>query len=561
MFERHLAWWPPHALRTLSVPETGLCYNLEVSATRYPNKTAMVYYGERIPYARFLREVESLAGYLNGPCGVARGDRVLLNVQNSPQFLIGYYAILRANAVVVPANPMLRTDELRYLLQDSGASAAIFGQENLTEWLPLLADGALQHGIAAAYASYLPAEPVGTLPDIVSAPVLELPAVAEPQSLVRWTDALAHNLSAPLPDVGPDDLAVLPYTSGTTGAPKGCMHTHGTVMSTAVAQSAWVASAGDRVALATLPMFHVTGMQGGMNVPIFAGDTVVIMTRWDRSTAALLIQTYRITAFTAITTMLVDFLANPELDRYDLSSLRHLSGGGAAMPQALAERLREVIGLDFVEGYGLSETIAPTHINPAHRPKRQCAGIPIFGTDARVIDVDTGREVGVGETGEIIVNGPQVFKGYWNRPDASAEAFMALDGKPFFRTGDLGHYDEEGYFFITDRLKRMINASGYKVWPAEVEAMLYAHPAVAEACIIASRDAHRGETVKAVVVLRANAVDTIQPEDITNWAREHMASYKVPRIVEFADSLPKTATGKVFWRKLQETEYANQGKG
>lgn len=560
MFDRHLPFWPPHALHTLSVPETSLCYNLDVSATRYPRKAAMIYYGQTIDYARFQREVEALAGYLAGPCGVERGDRVLLNVQNSPQFLIGYYAILRANAVVVPANPMLRTDELRYLLHDSGAHAAIFGQEGLAEWRPLLADGALRHGIAAAYASYLPAEPVGALPDVVAAPVATLPAVDAPATLVRWDDALAAGLPAPPALAGPDDLAVLPYTSGTTGAPKGCMHTHRTVMSTAVAQSVWVASAGDRVALATLPMFHVTGMQGGMNVPILAGDTVVIMTRWDRDTAALLIQNYRITAFTAITTMLVDFLGNPDLGRYDLTSLRHLSGGGAAMPQALAERLRAVIGLDFVEGYGLSETIAPTHINPSHRPKRQCAGIPIFGVDARVVDVETLREVGVGETGEIVVNGPQVFKGYWGKPQATEEAFFELDGKRFFRTGDLGHYDEEGYFFITDRLKRMINASGYKVWPAEVEAMLYAHPAIAEACIIATRDAHRGETVKAVVVLRDGAAGTLRPEDITDWAREHMASYKVPRIVEFADSLPKTATGKVFWRKLQEHEYANQGK-
>ncbi|MBU4609041.1 long-chain fatty acid--CoA ligase [Achromobacter sp. GG226] len=560
MFDRHLPFWPPHALHTLSVPQTSLCYNLDVSATRYPGKTAMVYYGQAIDYARFLREVEALAGYLAGPCGVGRGDRVLLNVQNSPQFLIGYYAILRANAVVVPANPMLRTDELRYLLQDSGANTAIFGQEGLAEWQPLMADGSLHHGIAAAYSSYLPAEPVGALPDIVAAPVAALPSVSSPHSLVRWDDALGAALPPPVAQVGPDDLAVLPYTSGTTGAPKGCMHTHGTVMSTAAAQSVWVASAGDRVALATLPMFHVTGMQGGMNVPILGGDTVVIMTRWDRNTAALLIQNYRITAFTAITTMLVDFLGNPELGRYDLSSLRHLSGGGAAMPQALAERLRQVIGLDFVEGYGLSETIAPTHINPVHRPKRQCAGIPIFGVDARVVDVETLREVGVGETGEIVVNGPQIFKGYWGKPQATEESFFELDGKRFFRTGDLGHYDEEGYFFITDRLKRMINASGYKVWPAEVEAMLYGHPAIAEACVIASRDAHRGETVKAVVVLRDDAIDTTRPDDITEWAREHMASYKVPRIVEFADSLPKTATGKVFWRKLQEHEYANQGK-
>jgi fatty-acyl-CoA synthase len=224
------------------------------------------------------------------------------------------------------------------------------------------------------------------------------------------------------------------------------------------------------------------------------------------------------------------------------------------MPEALARKLEEVIGLPFIEGYGLSETMAPTHINPPQRPKRQCAGIPFFNTDARVLDVETGRELGPGAVGEIIVHGPQVFRGYWNQPEASAQAFVEHDGKTFFRTGDLGYYDEEGYFFITDRLKRMINAAGFKVWPAEVEAMLYAHPAVQEACIIGARDEYRGETVKALVVLKKEFRGNLEPGEITGWAREKMAAFKVPRIVEFVESLPKTATGKILWRELQEKE-------
>jgi len=261
---------------------------------------------------------------------------------------------------------------------------------------------------------------------------------------------------------------------------------------------------------------------------------------------------------------MVDFLANPELKKYDLSSLQRIGGGGAAMPEALAARVEEVIGLPFLEGYGLTETAAPSHTNPVHRPKRQCAGIPFINTDARVLDLETvgrdsarpARECGPKEIGEIVVEGPQVFLGYWNQPAATAEAFVEHDGKRFFRTGDLGYYDEEGYFFITDRLKRMINASGFKVWPAEVEAMLYAHPDIQEACIIGTRDPHRGETVKAVVVLKPAARDRVKPEDIIGWARERMAAYKYPRVVEFVDALPKTATGKIFWRKLQEAENA-----
>jgi fatty-acyl-CoA synthase len=224
------------------------------------------------------------------------------------------------------------------------------------------------------------------------------------------------------------------------------------------------------------------------------------------------------------------------------------------MPEAVARKLEEVIGLPFVEGYGLSETMAPTHINPPHRPKRQCGGIPFFNTDARILSLENSSELPPNEVGEIVVHGPQIFRGYWKQPQASADAFVEHDGKRFFRTGDLGYYDEDGYFFITDRLKRMINCSGFKVWPAEVEAMLYAHPAVQEACVIGARDEYRGETVKAVVVLRKEFAET-KPQSIIDWAREKMAAFKVPRVVEFVDALPKTATGKILWRELQEKEH------
>jgi len=235
-----------------------------------------------------------------------------------------------------------------------------------------------------------------------------------------------------------------------------------------------------------------------------------------------------------------------------------LSGGGAAMPEAVAKRLQDKFNIEFVEGYGLTETMAPSHINPPERPKKQCLGMPIFDVDSRVVDPDTFRELPPGEVGEIIVNGPQVLVGYWNNPKATAEAFVEIDGKRFLRTGDLARTDEDGYFFLVDRLKRMINASGFKVWPAEVESMLYQHPAVQEACVIAARDPHRGETVKAVVVLKPDARGKVSGQDIIGWASKEMAAYKYPRIVEFVDALPKSATGKVQWRLLQEQENSRQ---
>lgn len=566
MFDRHFKHWPPGTVRTLTVPATSLCFNLKVSAARYPNKTAIFYYGAAITYRDLERRVEALAGWLQRVAGVARGDRVVLDLQNSPQFVIAYYAILRADAAVVPVNPMLRTDELRYLCEDSGAKVAFLGQELLDAWRPLLG-ATVAHAVVAAYGDSLPTSPDPALagleiPEAVRAPRAPLSVADRSAGAIAWADAQeAGHLPAP-PQAGPDDLAVLPYTSGTTGHPKGCRHTHGTVMSTAAANAAWFNVSADAVQLSVLPMFHVTGMQGGMNAPILVGATVVMMSRWDREACARLIERCRITSVTGITTMIVDFLANPTLERHDLSSLLRIGGGGAAMPEAVAKRLEETVGLPFIEGYGLTETIAPTHINPPHRPKRQCAGIPIFNTDARVVDVETGALKGPGETGEIVVCGPQVFKGYWNRPEADEAVFFELEGKRFFRTGDLGHFDEEGYFFITDRLKRMINASGFKVWPAEVEAMLFAHPDVSEACVIASRDEKRGETVKAVIVPRPHVRERLATaagaealaEAIMAWSRERMAAYKVPRRVEFVEALPKTGTGKVFWRMLQESE-------
>lgn len=224
------------------------------------------------------------------------------------------------------------------------------------------------------------------------------------------------------------------------------------------------------------------------------------------------------------------------------------------MPDAIAQKIHDLWGIKYIEGYGLSETMAPTHINPLDHPKKQCLGIPICDTDARVIDLITLAELPAGEIGEIIVNGPQVFRGYWKNETATRETFITLDGKSFFRTGDLGRIDEQGYFFIVDRVKRMINASGYKVWPAEVEMLLYGYGPIQEVCIISSASAARGETVKAVVVLKDACRGKITEDDVIEWSREHMAAYKIPRQVTFVDALPKSVTGKILWRELQERE-------
>jgi fatty-acyl-CoA synthase len=541
-FTRHFAHWPPGAPKTLDVSRDSVYTNLAASAANYPQRTLVDYYGTRISYADIKREADALAGFLQRRCGVAKGDRVLLYLQNSPQFVIAYYAILRADAAVVPVNPMNRTEELRHYVEDAQTKVAIVGQELYERIAPL----GLAQVIVAAYSDYVRTPSDLPLPDFVRAPRAASGGIA-------WRDAIGAALEPAAHTAGGDDLAVLPYTSGTTGKPKGCIHTHATVQATTMPYLYWRGDEGDSVVLSALPMFHVTGMQAGMNAPIHRGATIVVLSRWDRDCAAMQIERARVTNWSAITTMLVDFISNPRLAQYDISSLRVLGGGGAAMPEALARKLEDVFRQPYVEGYGLTETMAPSHINPPQRPKRQCAGIPFFNTDARVIDLETKAELGVGQVGEIIVHGPQVFNGYWRQEQATLEAFIEHDGKRFFRTGDLGYYDEEGYFFITDRLKRMINASGFKVWPAEVEAMLYAHPGIKEACVIGAPDGYRGETVKAVIVPRE---PNLKAEDVIEWARERMAAFKVPRLVQFVDQLPKTATGKILWRELQQKERA-----
>ena len=548
MSDAHFKHWPPGLPRHLSLPRVHLFHNIEVSAARYPDKACTLFYGRALSYAAFRREAELLAGWLQQACGLQRGERVLLLMQNSPQWVLAYYAILRADAVVVPVNPMNRGEELRHYVEDSGARVAIVAQDLLPELAPLLGTAALAALLVACYRDHLdPDAATAALPDFVKAPRL----AALPAGATHWAEALAAG-HAPGPlRAGPQDLAVMPYTSGTTGRPKGCMHTHASVMSTLVGGVCWFGRNQDAVYLAALPFFHVTGMAGSMNGPLYLGATIVILPRWDRELAAQLIDRHRVTVWQSISTMMIDFLANPRLAEHDLSSLAIVRGGGAAMPAAVCARLKALTGLDYVEGYGMSEAMAATHINPVHRPKPQCLGMPVFDVDARIVDPQSLAELPPGESGEILVHGPQLMQGYWRQPEATAEAFVTLDGKRFLRTGDMARVDEDGYFFMTDRLKRMINASGYKVWPAEVEALMYGHPAVLEACVIGVPDARRGETVKALVVLKPG-VEAPSETALIDWCHAHMAAYKSPRLIEFVAALPKSGSGKLMWRELQE---------
>jgi fatty-acyl-CoA synthase len=557
----HYKFWPKRLPYSLDPPATSLWDNLDISARRYPDKAALVFFGHIFTYRELRDQALRLAARL-AALGVHKGDRVMLDMQNCPQLVIAHFAILRANAVVVPVNPMNRAEELKHYILDPDAKVTITTADLAAEIAKasnaLPAQDRLAHLIVSHFTDAFDPDAPGAdaMPDDWRGWLLTRHALAalEGGKVMEWNAALDCAAAPPPLDVGPSDLAVLPYTSGTTGLPKGCMHLHSSIMHNSVASTVWGNGTSENVTLLVVPMFHITGMVSVMHSAIYMGAALVVMPRWDRELAGRLISRWKVTVWTNIPTMVIDLMSSPNFDHYDLSSLVHIGGGGAAMPQAVAQRLLEQFGLRYVEGYGLTETAAPSHSNPPDHPKQQCLGIPFMSCDARVVDPETLQQLPVGEQGEIIIHGPMVFAGYWKRPEATAIAFIEFDGKRFFRSGDLGRMDEDGYFFLTDRLKRMINASGFKVWPAEVEALMFRHPAIQEACVIAAKDGYRGETVKAMVVLRAGEKGKVSEQDIIDWCRENMAVYKVPRIVQFADALPKSGSGKVMWRTLQEAE-------
>ena len=315
----------------------------------------------------------------------------------------------------------------------------------------------------------------------------------------------------------------------------------------------WHEDRTDWVDLLLLPLSHLAATQS-MNIGVLIGRTIIIQARWDATNALELIERQKVNVMAMVTPMLIDFMAHAKQPSADLSSVKRLFCSATATPEAVSDAVENRLKLKYIESYGMTETCGGTHVNPIHAPRRNCGGIAFINVDSRILDPETGVELGPNQPGEIVTHAPTLFDGYWNRPDATRDTLIEIDGLRFIRTGDIGYYDKDGYFYITDRLKRMINASGLKVWPAEIESWLFDHPAVQDACVISAQDPHRGETVKAIIILRPAHRGKVKPEEITEWARNRMAAYKVPRIVEFLDELPRTTSGKVLWRKLQDEQ-------
>lgn len=555
MYKKNLNAWPPGYPEDKPLATTTVYENLERSYTECADKAALVFYDTQITYSELYETVVKLSAWLIHHAGIMKGDRVALMSQNSPQSVMAYYAILRAGAVVVPLNPMYVAEEVGYLLDDCEAKAIFAACDLSAAVVPVVAEREIPL-IGIEYADYLRESTDLKVPEAI-ATAKTPPAMSALPAYVSWRAVLSANESADVVQTQMRDLVTIPYTSGSTGKPKGCMHDNISVQHGCVGVYDWHGIKREDISLAIAPFFHVVGMQAAMNVAISRGATLVIQPRWDREVAAQTIERYGVTAWPAVPTMVIDILNMPNIDEYDLSTLRSVFGGGSAMPGPVAEKLKEVSGVTFNEGYGMTETICPTTANPPQAPRTNCVGLSVFNTHIRVVDPDTLAEVAACENGEILIAGPQVMQGYWRQPEADRESFVEMDGMRYLRSGDLGYIDADGYVYIVDRIKRMINASGFKVWPTQVEAVMHKHPSVGEVCIIAAKDPKRGETVKALIVPKAGAAASA--EEIEAWSREHLASYKVPRIIEFVDSLPKSGSGKVLWRELQEQENRRSG--
>ncbi|HEY8489335.1 long-chain-fatty-acid--CoA ligase [Thermaerobacter litoralis] len=536
-----LKHYPANVPAHLEYPEVPLYELLARTAREHPDLPALRYYMVRMTYAELWARVQRCAAAL-ASLGVQKGDRVAIMLPNCPQYVISYYATLRLGAIVAQVNPLYTPRELSYLIGDSGSKVLI------------VAD--------ALYPTVQAALPELDLEHIL---VVRLLGNVQPGPEAQSFEALLAGAGDDVPEVpiAPrEDVAVLQYTGGTTGRSKGAMLTHFNLVANVVQIQHWFPAEermkpGEGRILTILPIFHSYGMTVCMNYGLASGYELILVPRFELPEVMEIIKATQPNFFPGVPTMYVAVNNYPNAEEYGVGSIEFCNSGGAAMPVEVMNAFERRFGAQVLEGYGLSEASPVTHCNPVHGLRKPGSiGIPYPDTDAEIVDVETGtRVLGPGEVGELRIRGPQVMKGYWNRPEETAETLR--DG--WLYTGDIATMDEDGYFYIVDRKKDMIIASGYNVYPREVEEVLYEHPAVAECCVAGVPDPYRGETVKAYVVLKPGASATA--EEIIAFCRERLAAYKAPKLVEFRSELPKTAVGKVLRRVLVEEERARQAAG
>jgi long-chain acyl-CoA synthetase len=539
----------PHAIE---YPERPLQHLLDEAAARFPNRAAVTFFGRDLTFSELRGLADRFAGALRA-LGLQKGDRVSLHLPNCPQFIIAYYGTLKAGGIVVPFNPLYVEREVATQMADSGATIAVT--------LDLFVDR-----VRAARVGSRLGHIVVTRINEFFGPLFRMLYPLRARRQGQWPalsfDATTHAFArvleaAPVAAPAaqrPDEVAVLLYTGGTTGTPKGAMLTHRNLVANAHQSASWNPTPPNEVLsiVGVLPFFHSYAMTAVMNGSIVLGRRMVLLPRFETEAVLKAIHRYRPTQFAGVPTMYNALCSHPRVGRYDLRSILACTSGAAPLPPEVQSRFERTTGVPVIEGYGLTEASPITHITPLRGlHKSGSIGVPVPDTDARIMDLETGTHVlPPGEIGELVIRGPQVMAGYWNRPDETA--LTVRDG--WLYTGDVSRMDGDGFFFVVDRKKEMLITGGFNVYPREVEDVLYAHPAVLEAALIGVRDLHRGEVGKAFVVLRPGARATA--DELIAYCREHVAPFKVPATVVFRETLPKSMIGKVLRRVLAEEERA-----
>lgn len=551
--------WPADVPRHIDYPDKSLAALFDETCRAHADKTAIILpYNEkldtRVSYQELAAWVDAFATGLLA-LGVGKGDVVGLRLPNSIHFVIAYFAALKIGAVVTANNPLYKAAEIEHQFTDAGAEVLVVMDIVYEEAARALPKTKVERVIGCNIADFMPG-----LARFMGKLLGKVPTAPLPANVLRFTDLLHTRPDLPPVDLNVrEDLAVLQYTGGTTGLPKGAMLTHYNLVANACQTLAWDPKnrPGEEVICGVLPLFHIYAMTTVMNLAILSGSAMLLFPKppedWEVLLAA--IQKYRVTLFPGVAALYNAINNHPKVAEYDLSSIRACISGAGPLPEDIQTRFEQLSGAKLIEGYGLTEASPVTHANPMYgRRKLGRIGLPVPDTDAKIMDKDTGeKEMPAGEVGELVLSGPQVMKGYYNTDENSD---VLRDG--WLYTGDLGTVDEEGYFAIVDRKKDMIKRSGYSVFPAEVEEYLYKHEAVMECAVIGVPDPKVGEEIKAFIALKPEARGKFRPEDFVAWAKQNMAAYKYPRLVELRDEIPKGTAGKILRRALKEEELAKR---
>lgn len=542
---------------SLEIPIRSVPEVFDEVTGRFPERSAVVFYGREITY-RELRDSADRLACAFADLGVRKGDRIALYLLNSPQFIIAYFAALKCGATVTPISPVYASREVRHQLEDAGARVVVC--QDILHDKVAKCGAPLDRIVVTSVGEYLPALKrllgkgvLGRLFADASLGSADVPAAPN----LHWLQDLLRKYPPRPPQVAIDprtDVAALPYTGGTTGNPKGVMLTHANLLA-AKAVSQIVAPGlepGKEVVLAFLPFFHIYGQVAIMLNGIAQGNLLVLFTSPDTETILSLMERYRATVFYGVPTLFEYLKDHKDTDKVNWKRLKLLVSGADTLHESTVKGWARRTGSSIIEGYGLSETCATSHINPLDRPKAGSFGCPVPGMLAAVLDPETLQAVPPGQTGELVLSGPTVMAGYWQRPEETEKAFVERGGVRWLRTGDIVSMDEEGYFHFYDRSKDLIKYKGYSIFAKDVEEVLYAHPQVKAAGVIGVSDAAVGQLIKAIVVLQSDARGKLSEEEIRAYCREQLAEYKVPHIVEFRGELPKTDVGKVSRRELRD---------